>query len=170
MEEKILVGKIINTHALKGEVKVESYTDYPDVRFAVGSSLFIDTGKDMLPVSVVSHRMHKGSDLIAFENMQDINAIEKYKGHHLYATRDDSLLAEGQVWTSDLLGCQVYDHDRYIGDVSDVYTNTYQNILEVDHQGKKVLIPIVDAFVKNKDVENKRIDVELIEGFIDDED
>lgn len=166
MEEKVLVGKILTTHALKGEVKIKSFTDYPDVRFAVGSQLFIGD----LPVTVITHRQHKGMDLISFENMQDINAIEKYKGAALYAIRDDSLLADGQVWTSDLYNCEVYDQGRYIGDVTDVYINTYQNILEVNHNGKKVLIPMVDQFIKNKDVVHKRIDVELIKGFIDDED
>lgn len=166
MEEKVLVGKIITTHALKGEVKVKSFTDYPDVRFAVGSSLFIED----MPVTVVTHRLHKGMDLVSFEGMEDINAIEKYKGASLYAIRDDSLLGDGQVWTSDLYDCQVYDRGQYIGDVTDVYVNTYQTILEVDHGGKKVLIPMVDAFIRNKDIDNKRIDVELIKGFIDDED
>ncbi len=168
-KEKVLVGKIGKPFGLKGEARIECYTDFPDERFAVGSELFMrDHGKDQ-PVTVVTHRIHKG-DLVSFENMQDINIIEQYRGLELYAYKDDELLDEGEVWVSDLIGCDVYNYGKRIGKVEDFYDNTAQGLLLVIVNGKRVMIPYVDAFVKNKDLEHKRIDVELIKGFIDDED
>lgn len=170
MEEKVLVGKIIKPFGIKGEVKVDCYTDFPDIRFAVGALLYIREKRGDRSVIVASHREHKGYDLISFEGMQDINLIEDFRMHELYAIKDDSLLEEGEVWVSDLMGCEVYNHGAFFGIVKDLYDNTYQDLLVVEHNHKRVLIPYVEAFVKNKDVEHKRIDVELIKGFVDDED
>jgi 16S rRNA processing protein RimM len=168
-KEKVLVGKIGKPFGLKGEARIECYTDFPDERFGVGNELFMrEKGKDKA-VIVATHRFHKG-DLVSFENMQDINIIEQYRGLELYAYKDDELLEEGEVWVSDLIGCEVYNYGKMIGKVEDFYDNTAQGLLLVIVKGKRVMIPYVDAFVKKVDLDNKRIDVELIKGFIDDED
>ena len=63
----------------------------------------------------------------------------------------------------------VYNYGKEVGLVVELKDNTYQDIFVVDYHGKQVLIPKVDAFVKNVDIEQKRIDVELIAGFIDED-
>lgn len=170
MEEKVLVGKIIKPFGIKGEVKVDAMTDFPDERFKVGAIVYLREKRGDQSLVIASHRVHKGYDLISFEGMQDINLIEAFRMHELYALKDDSLLDEGEVWVSDLMGCEVYNHGTLFGVVKDMYDNTYQDLLVVEHNGKRVLIPYVDAFVKNKDIEHKRIDVALFKGFVDDED
>ncbi|MBO6047160.1 MAG: ribosome maturation factor RimM [Erysipelotrichaceae bacterium] len=168
--DKVRIGKIINTFGIRGELKVLSMTDFPDERFAPGAHMFIRRqGKD-IDVEITSHRVHKGYDLVTINNLRDINLVEQYKGLECYAFKDEELLDEDEYYFNDLVGCKVYNYGELIGEVEDVYENMYQDILAVDHNGKRLMIPYVEAFVKAIDIDEKRIDVELIKGFIDDED
>ncbi len=164
--EKVIIGKIVNTHGIKGELKIENRTDFSDVRFEKGATIFIDDQT----FTVATHRVHKGYDLVSLEGYQDINKVEHLKGQLVYVLKDEELLEEGEYYIDDLIDCEVYNNDELIGPVIDVYDNTYQSILHVDNNGQKVLIPYVEAFIKEIDIDGKRIDVSLIEGFINDED
>lgn len=166
MKDLLRIGKIVNTHALKGEVKMMSFTDRPEERFQKGAHLFICYNKEYLEVEVATHRVHKGIDLVSFTGMQDINLVEKYKNCECFAYKDEELLEEGEYYVDDLIGCQVYDGDKALGEVVDFYDHTYQDILVVEGD-QRVLIPYVDAFVKEVDIEQKIIRVSLIEGFVD---
>lgn len=169
MENKVKVGKIVNTFGIKGELKVKAMTDFPDERFAKGAHVFLQSHGETLSFEIDSHRVHKGFDMISFVDMRDINLVEKYKGLMLYANKEDITLEDDEIWASDLIDCEVYDKGVLIGTVSDFYNQGVQDLLVVNHNGKDIMIPYVDAFIKNKDVENKRIDVELIEGFINED-
>ena len=96
--------------------------------------------------------------------MKDINLVEKYKGCQLFALKDEDLLNEGEYYISDLIGCTVYDQGKDIGVVKEVQLFDHHDVLVVEGK-QRVLIPYVDAFVEDEDIENKRIDVHLIEGF-----
>lgn len=169
MENKVKVGKIVNTFGIKGELKVKAMTDFPDERFAPGAYVYLNYHGEELSFEIDSHRVHKGFDMISFVDMRDINMVEKYKGLMLYANKEDITLEDDEIWASDLIDCEVYDKGVLIGTVSDFYNQGVQDLLVVNHNGKDIMIPYVDAFIKNKDVENKRIDVELIEGFINED-
>lgn len=162
--EQVIVGKIVNTHGIKGELKVKVSTDFIEERFQKGNHLFIDEHGTMIDMSVASYRIHKGHVLVSFVGYQDINLVEKYKGLNIYADKDTSLLDDGEYYVGDLIGCDVYDHNQLIGQVEDVQLYEHHDVLVVNGS-KKVLIPYVEAFVKNEDIDHKRIDVELIEGF-----
>ena len=151
--ELVEIGKIINTFGIKGDLKIASSTDFGEQRFAPGSHIFVKTPREYLDFEISKHYIHKGFDMIAFKGYTDINEVEKYKGCICYAPKDTSLLPEGM---------------HYIGKETDVYQGA-QAIIGVDVNGKKVMIPYIDAFVKNKDIEHKRIDVSLIGGFLDED-
>jgi len=169
MDQLVKVGDIINTHGIRGELKISAVTDFPEERFAKGAQLYVrHQGRD-IPVTVATHRVHKGYDLVSFEGMANINFVEQYKGGALYGEKDESLLGDDEYYVDDIIGCHVYNDGQYIGDVIDVYDNTAQELLCVKTGDKNVLIPQVDAFVKNRDIDNKRIDVSLIKGFLDDD-
>lgn len=165
MEEKVIIGTIINTHGIKGELKINASTDFPDERFKPGQEIWIGDQS----YTIETHRVHKGYDLVSLKDYQNINLVEHLKRMKVYAYKDENLLDENEYYISDWQGCEVYNEGVYLGKVVDVYENTYQDILHVDYRGKKLLIPCVEAFIKNKDIEHKRIDVSLIKGFIDDE-
>lgn len=162
--EQVIVGKIVNTHGIKGELKVSVSTDFIEERFQKGNHLFIDDHGTMIDMTVATHRIHKGHVLVSFVGFADINLVEKYKGLNLYANKDKKLLADGEYYVGDLIGCDVYDHEVFIGKVEEVQLYDHHDVLVVNGE-HKIMIPYVEAFVKDEDIEHKRIDVELIEGF-----
>lgn len=162
--EQVIIGKIVNTHGIKGELKVKASTDFIEERFQKGQHILIDDDGQMVDMVVLKHRFHKGHVLVTFDGYQDINKVEKYKGCMLYALKNPELLDEGEYYVGDLIGCEVYNLGQLIGKVSDVQLYDHHDVLVVEGK-QRVLIPYVDAFVETEDIENKRIDVHLIEGF-----
>ena len=159
------IGKILGTHGLKGELKVRSYSDFSDQRFVVGNVIYIDQN----PFVIQTVRMHKGNYLVSFKDMQDINLVEKYIGLYVYGLKDDIELDEGEYFYEDLIGCDVYNYQNYLGKVIKISNNGAHDILVIKTNEKKISIPYVDAFIKNEDIDNQRIDVELIKGFVDED-
>lgn len=168
--EKVKVGKIIGKHGLKGELKIRSNSDFGAVRFKKGNSLYIRYQGVDLEFVIVSSRIHKGNYLVAFKDNQDINLVEKYVGSFVYGLKDDELLDEDAYFYSDLIGLQVVSLEgKLIGNVTSIYDNGRHDILNVDHHGKNVAIPYVDAFIKDVDLDNQIIRVQLIKGLIDED-
>lgn len=162
--EKVKIAQIVNTHGIRGDLKLKLLTDFVDERFAKGHHVFVRYQNRDIEMIVHAHRSHKGFELVSFKDNLDINLVEKYKGCFIYDFKDEDLLDEDEYYISDLIDCEVYDHGKFIGKVTDVQLLPHHDILVVvgDREYK---IPYVEAFVLDEDIENKRIDVALIEGF-----
>ena len=174
--EKLKIGKIVGTHALKGELKIRSFSDFNDQRFVVGHKLYLNEIVD--PFIIKTVRVHKGNYLISFEGLQDINLVEKYIGYNVYGLKEDVELDDDdklhkEVLTlmiyDDLIGCQIINNDQEIGKVESVYFNGAHDVLTVQTANKKIAIPYVDAFIENEDIKNKKIFVHLIKGMYDED-
>ncbi|MGV3489632.1 MAG: ribosome maturation factor RimM [Tuberibacillus sp.] len=175
MTEWYFVGKIVNTHGIRGEVRVISQTDFADERYAVGSLLYIgkDRDADKIEVTVEAHRRHKNFDLLKFENFNSINDVEKFKGQSLYIGEDQlSELGEHEFYYHEIIGCEVYDENNLLlGKISEILSPGANDVWVVKRKGKKdLLLPYIEDVVKSVDPETKRIEVELIPGLLDDED
>ncbi|MBR3250806.1 MAG: ribosome maturation factor RimM [Erysipelotrichaceae bacterium] len=165
--EYVTIGKILNTFGIKGELKVDVYTDFPEDRFKKGSTVYI--GEDYLPFKVAAYREHKGFMLLLLEDNEDINQIEKYKGMYLYKSKDEiKPLQEGEYYFSDLKDLDVYVDDKKIGRVLRVEEGLRNNNLRVlkEEDGNEYLIPFIPVFIKKVDLVKKRIDINWIEGLI----
>lgn len=158
--EKLKIGKIVGTHALKGELKIRSFSDFNDQRFVVGHKLYLNEIVD--PFIIKTVRVHKGNYLISFEGLQDINLVEKYIGYNVYGLKEDVELDDDEYFYDDLIGCQIINNDQEIGKVESVYFNGAHDVLTVQTANKKIAIPYVDAFIENEDIENKKIFVHLL--------
>ena len=163
--EKILIGKITSAVGLKGEVKVYNYSD--------GIGIYEDTPKvyigDTL-MDVTGVRTQKNMVVLRLAQITDRTAAEKLRGTEVFVTEDDlPELPEGQYYVRDLIGMQVVtDAGEALGEVSDVIQNTAQDLFEVKMaDGRKVLIPKVDAFVLDIDAQERRITVHVQEGLLD---
>lgn len=167
--EKVRIGKIVGTHALKGELKIRSVSDFNEERFQKGKEVCISFENKELSFIIVSVRVHKGNYLVSFDGKQDINLVEKYIGCSVFANKEEVTLQEDEYYIEDILQCSVYTKEKCLGKVVDIINNGRHDILVVDYSGKKVSIPYVDAFVKEEDIDNKRIVVELIRGMIDED-
>ena len=121
--KKIYIGKFVNTHGLKGEIRIISDFEYKDDVFKIGNTIYIDNKK----FTIKSYRIHKNYDMVSFDEVNDINEIEKYKGLDVYIDSDDFNF---EYVLSDLISFKVYDENKYIGDVSDSVKSDLYPILK----------------------------------------
>ena len=98
---QVEVGQIVNTHGIKGEVKVKSNSDFTDTRFQPGEVLTVNHQNHEEQLTVLSYRVHKGFHMLKFEGINNINDVEQYKGDYLYQERDheDIELAKMNITT-----------------------------------------------------------------------
>ena len=165
--EKIKVGKIVNAVALRGEVKIYSYSDCKQ-RFEELSRLLIDGDMEL---EIENVRYQKNMVIVKFKSIDDRNKAEALKEKDVYITEDDlAELPEDTFYIRDLIGCRVFDAEngRLIGVVSDLIQNSAQDIYQIElEKGGQALIPAVGQFIRSVDVSEKVIKVSLIPGLID---
>ncbi len=158
-----IVGKIIGTHGIKGEVKVKSESDFN--RFKKGNVLYIRINNEYIEIKIDSHRVHKGFDLITFNKLDNINLVLSYVGHDIYTEHSPSDLNDDEYFIEDLVGLKVVDtHGVNLGKVVDLIEVPQGHILEINNDGKKSLIPFIGEFVK--EIKDDVIIIETIEGLI----
>ena len=77
--EYICIGKIVNTFGIKGELKIQSYSDFDALRYKKGNTVYVRKDGKYLPFRIASFRSHKGFSLVSFAEHQNINLVEQYK-------------------------------------------------------------------------------------------
>lgn len=165
MESNLLkAGKIVNTHALRGEVRVYPYCD--DAEFLCEfDRLFIESEE----AEVVSSRVHKGQALIKFKGIDNINDAEKVVGKLIYIDKNDVELEEGRFFIEDIKGLEVIDIDTGVvyGKVINVIETGANDVFEVKGEDKILLVPKIDDVVKDIDIVNKKILIRPIKGLFE---
>lgn len=159
-------GKIVNTHGLRGEVKVVTWTDYPE-DFENIDYVYVKRKTDDEKLHISSIKYQRNNLIIKFEEIKDINEAEKYKNQVLYVERDMlGELPEGVYYIADLIGSRVINENgEEIGTIADVFNTGANDIYDVKREGRKnILIPVIDDVVKNVDIENKVVTIEMMEG------
>lgn len=170
--EWLNVGKIVNTHGVRGEVRVVSKTDFPEERYKKGSVLYIfkQGQSEPLKVTVASHRQHKQFDLLTFEEINSLNEAEHLKESILKVEKENlGSLDEGEFYFHQIIGCEVYDEeDKLIGQIKEILTPGANDVWVIGRKGKKdALIPYIPSVVKNIDISSKTVRIEVMEGLID---
>ena len=159
----IYIGDIVNTHGIKGEVKIISHFKYKKNVFIKGTSLYIGDAKTKLIIN--SYRHHKVFDMVTFVGIDDINDVLRFKGESVYIDRND---VNDCILNEDIIDMEVYNDNSFIGHVTDILNNGVYDILVVCGK-KKNLIPNINEFVKNIDVKSRRIDINVIEGLLNED-
>ena len=166
----ICIGKMINTHGIKGEVKIDSYSDFDYDRYKKVNQVYVYFEKEYHPLTVASYRRHKGYPLVSFVNMQNINDVEKYKGSQLYiSAQSRKQLQQGEYYRTDLIGLTVVNEDgQTLGKVISVEeTLGAQNNLRIALEtGKEILIPYIPMIIKNVDLPQQTITIHQIGGLL----
>lgn len=151
-------GEIVSTHAIRGEVKLLPWADGPE--FLTHFKRLYLNGTEYI---VESCRIQKTCNLLKLRGVDTVEDAQKLIHSTAKVLRADAKLPDGAVFIAELLGLPVYANDEEIGKITDVLTMPANDVYEV--KGKKTyLIPAVKAYVTNLDVENGRVDVNLIEG------
>ena len=157
--EFIDAGRIVNTHGVAGEVKIEVWLDSP--KFFRSFKRIYHGEREM---KVVSARTHKDFVIAKLEGIDDINAAMALKGREVTVRREDAALPHGAFFLQDILGARVVDEDgNEIGELVEIMERPASNVYVVKGETEH-LIPAVPEFVLATDAENGVITVRLIEG------
>ena len=155
----INVGKIVNTHALKGEVRLISNFEYKDRVFIKGKALYIGQFKDKEIIE--TYRVHKQFDMIKFVNIDYINDVLKYKGCNVYILESDLDLKEDELLEDELLNMEVYDNNKCIGKIEEYRNDNSNKIIRVNG----MFIPFNKDFIVKIDKKNNKIYMQNIGVF-----
>ena len=168
MEQYLRVGVIASTHGLKGEVKVFPTTDEPE-RFRKLKKVFLDTGKEYMPLKIKNVKFFKNQVILKFDEFQDINEVEKYRGKDLLIDREQALpLAENENFIVDLIDMDVYDEEEQrLGTLTDVLQTGANDVYVVEtEEGKEILLPAIPSCILEVDVEAAKMIVRIPEGLL----
>ena len=170
MTEKMFnIGKIVNTHGIRGEVKVKRISDFEE-RFAVGETVYLKGEETLFQLSIATHRVHKGFDLIGFEEFDNINDVEKYKGSYLQIKEEQlTELTDHEFYYHEIIGCEVFTSSgEKLGEIKEILAPGANDVWVVDRPGKKdALIPYIEEVVKAVDISDKKVIIEPMEGLLD---
>lgn len=147
----IFIGRIVNTHALKGEVRIVSDFEFKDRIFKENTILYIGENKDKEIIE--TYRKHKQFDMVKFKGIDYINDVLKYKGSKVYIDESILNLKDDEILISDLINMDVYNDNKYVGKITEYRSDNGNNMLRVNNK----LIPYNKDFITKIDKENKII-------------
>ena len=171
------IGKFSGAVGLKGEVRVTLYARDSE-NLHEDSVLHVEGPKGEETYEVRAVRYQKGKPVIRLDRISDRDGAEALNGLEIYISEDDLLpLPEGQYYFREIIGLRVYDRTsgQEIGVVTDIMENPAHNIYIVRREGsgpdasaadREIMIPAVDAFIREIDPDRGVMEVELIEGML----
>ena len=167
------MGRILGAHGLRGEVKVESHTDF-DARFASGQQLLI--GDDLLLAVIASSRPHKGVFLIQFNEVTDRLSAEGLLNEWLYIPEEAAMeLDADSFWVHDIVGLKVQtESQNKLGQVADVLFTGANEVYIVRpepgvNRDRDLLIPALAEVVRAVDIGAGTMTVRLQPGMLEDD-
>ena len=168
MEKQLQVGVISSTHGVRGEVKVFPTTD--DVtRFRQLKKVYLDTGREMLPLEIQNVKFFKRFAILKFKGIDNINDIEKYRGKSLMIDREDAVdLDEDENFIADMIGMKVCTEDgSEFGTLKDVMETGANDVYIIDSlEHGEVLIPAIRECILDVDMDEERMTIHLMEGLV----
>ena len=161
--EYVYIGKIVNTHGIKGELRILSDFEKKDIVFRKGFSLYVGDGRRKEVIE--SYRHHKCFDMVTFEGYDNINEVLKYKGMEVYVDREDLGMNEDDFLFEDLVGLEIKENGEILGKVKELVYNG-SGILLLVEGSKRFYIPKNDEFIKQVNVQEGYIECKNTKGLI----
>ena len=157
MDNLLQVGAILDTHGLRGEVKVFPTTDDPSRYDDLEEVELLTKEGKYLHLEVERVRYFKNLVIVKFKHYDNINDIEQYKKCNLYVTRENAVeLEEDEYFVADLIGLTAKsDEGEVLGTLIDVLTTGANDVYVVEYNGKEVLIPSIKECILNVDLEKR---------------
>lgn len=163
--EKVVIGKIVGCHGVRGELKVQALTDDP-LRFYELEKIFIEQRRTITPFDIEGIRLHKNTILLKLSGVDDRNTAEKLVPSDCVIDKKDRMpLPEDRYYIDDLVDLTVYENNIILGTLIDVLQPGANDVYVVKTVNDDIIyIPALKAVVKSVDLENKRMDVILPHG------
>jgi len=160
------IGKIINTHGLKGEVKITVWMDCPEDFEALSFVLTKKQAKEE-KLNIEGIKYQKNNIIVKFKEIPSIEVAETYKNSVLFVPKSElPPLPDGVYYIADLLGSTVFEeNDEEIGVLTDVFNTGSNDVYDIKREGKRnLLVPIIDGVLKSVDTDAKKIIIHIPEG------
>ena len=147
----IYIGKVTNTHALKGEIRILSNFEFKDKVFTKGFKLYV--GHLKTEETIETYRRHKQFDMVKFVGIDNINDVIKYKGASVFINEEDLNLSNDEILTEELIGMKVYNDNSLVGNITEYREDNGNKNIRVNDK----LIPFNKDFISKIDKQNKEI-------------
>ncbi len=172
MQEKLdsnyfRIGKIVNTHGLKGELKVVTTTHFVKDRFKKGNKIVMFFGKTMTELTIKGYRFNKQMLLLSADEVNNLTDAEKYKGKDLFIHQDQlHELGNDDFYIHQLVGCECTSTlGEYLGVIASVLETGAVDVLVIKNDNKKdLLVPFNKQFVPSVDIDKKHVEVFVMDG------
>jgi 16S rRNA processing protein RimM len=159
-EQAVSVGLIVAPHGIRGDVKVQPLTDFPN-RFDRGSTLWVDGS----PLRIERSRRYQGSVFLKLEGIDDRAAAEQLRGKELQTPRPQAIYERGRYYLHDIIGLAVYDGaGALLGKLEDVMSTGANDVFVVRGERGELLLPAVEDVITDVDLVAGRIRVDLLPG------
>lgn len=156
----IRIGKIVNTHGIKGELRILSDFKHKDKVFKKDMKFYV--GKNKTEFVVNSYRFHKVFDMVTFKGFNNINDVEYLKGDFVFVNEEDVVLDDGEFLASSLIGYTMFIGDKNVGEVTEIINAPANEVIKAG----KILVPYVKEFINKIDKENKTIYINDVRGLM----
>ena len=169
LKQFLEAGKIVGTHGIQGEMRVECWCNSPDF-LRQFRTLYLDEGRTPLSVSC---RPHKNIALMRVKGVTSIEQADELRGKVLYISRADVKLDEGEHFVQDIIGLKVTDADTgaVYGTVTDVLRTGSNDVYEMCGEDKKqYYIPAIPDVIDRLDLDAGAVYIHPMKGLFDDED
>lgn len=158
--DKVYIGKIVNTHGIKGELRILSDFPYKDKVFKINNKLIIDNKEYIIK----SYRVHKNYDMVTLDDYKDINEVLFLLKKQVYFNKEDLLLNDKEILDEDLIRYKVIAKDGKYGTIKEIFMASPSNkILRVELD-KEILVPFNSPMIVNIDKEKEEITIDIIDG------
>lgn len=147
----IYIGKVTNTHALKGEIRILSNFEFKSKVFTKGFKLYV--GHLKTEEIIETYRRHKQYDMVKFVGIDNINDVIKYKGASVFINEEDLNLSDDEILTEELIGMKVYNDNSLVGNITEYREDNGNKNIRVNDK----LIPFNKDFISKIDKQNREI-------------
>ena len=162
----ILIGKIVNIHGIKGEIKIYPYTD--DIEnLSKLKEIYLDEKLEKTYI-IKSSKIQKNMLILELESIDSVEEAEKLRNMNLYIPKL-KVQEEDTYYIEDLISLEVIDikNNVSIGKITYVFNNGANDVYEIlTNDGKKVYFPAIKQVVKKVDIKDNKIYVEVMKGLI----
>lgn len=169
MTDRLKVGVVTSVHGIKGEVKVFPTTD-DSRRFKKLKQVYLDTGKEMLPLEIEGVKFFKQMVILKFKGYENPDDVMKFRQKELWIDRKDAVrLSKDEYFIADLIDMEVCDEEgKLIGTLKDVISTGANDVYAVETpEGREVLFPAIKQCVLDVDTEARKMTVHVMEGLLD---
>lgn len=162
-----LLGHLIKTHGLRGELTAHFDVDFPE-EYQELESVFVDQNGKLVPFFIESISIQGSKVLIAFEDVEDIDTASQFVGSSLYLPLENlPPLPDGKYYFHQLIGLTLYHNESVIGEVKELYDLPNNRLIGVDHNGTEILIPLTEEIIRDVNLADEKISASLPEGLLE---